>query len=151
VGERQAEQRAGDDEAAGEERRLGAAALADPPNERRDQERGEPTGGEQEAGLGGREPEADLAALRQLAELGDEDEGADHRRADQQGGDVRRQHGPAGEGRHVHQGLAGASLEEGEQGEPVEADEHEGGGLGGGPAPVGAAGDGDEQAGQGDA
>src|SRR5438552_2067863 len=67
VGERQAEQRAGDDQAAGEERRLGAAALADAADKGRDQEGGEPAGGEQEAGPGGRQPEADLTALGKLA------------------------------------------------------------------------------------
>src|SRR5207248_5774581 len=62
VGERQAEQGAGDEEAAGEERRFGAAALADAPDKRRDQEGSKPAGGEQKAGPGGREPEADLSA-----------------------------------------------------------------------------------------
>ena len=92
--------------AAGEERQLGAEALADPADERRDEQRDEAAGREQQAGLGGARGRSPTSPpVGQLGELRDEHERADHRRADQQRRDVRRQHGPAREGLHVDQRL----------------------------------------------
>ena len=57
-----AEQGGRGDEAAGEERALGAAALADSADDRGDEEGEQAAGGQQQARLGGRQPEAGLAA-----------------------------------------------------------------------------------------
>ena len=93
------------------------------PAERAADEHRERRGRHQQPGLQDGHAEPVARRLRRLRELRDHEERAEHRHADEEARDVRRQHGALGEHPHVHERLAAAQLERDEDAQDGDASE----------------------------